>query len=122
MYKQPAMPDTQNATFNGTMERSCGPADGLAYTIVLKNGITAWIYEEAIAKTYTISLTPNADGTVGNGALMVCSETDSTSCVDKSGSITITSIDKIEASGNITIDGTATPFHVQRIDSNVLCG
>lgn len=132
-YKQPApdaqptTPDTQNTTFNGTMENSCSPVDGLAYTILLDNGITAWIYGNVTIGTYNVSLTPNEDGSLGDGAIILCptwqtGEAIGTWCTDKSGKIIIDSLDDKNASGRVKIDGTTTQFNVERIQKEMLCG
>ncbi|HYD17366.1 MAG TPA: hypothetical protein VEF76_02675 [Patescibacteria group bacterium] len=111
----------------GTIEVSCAPWDGAAYTITLDNGVVAHVYDslsvlEKLDGQTTLVIP--ADGQKGHGAILVCAT--GTVCQRHSGTITLGGIDRDTAYGRIDIlDGEHNirhVFRVKRMHKEVFCG
>lgn len=110
----------------GTMERSCAPWDGAAFTITLDNGITAHVYDSIVERDNTSTAVFQSDGKSehGHGQILDCAN--NKACQPLTGTITIGAADSETARGRIDIkDGEHNirhVFRVKRVYKQVFCG
>lgn len=110
----------------GTMERSCAPWDGAAFTITLDNGITAHVYDSIVERDNTSTAVFQSDGKSehGHGQILDCAT--NKVCQPLTGTITMGAVDSEAARGRIDIkDGEHNirhVFRVKRVYKQVFCG
>lgn len=110
----------------GTLERSCAPWDGAAFTITLDNGIIAHVYDSITERESGKTAVFPSDGKSerGHGQILDCAG--GKACQPLNGTITMGAVDQDSARGRIDIqDGehnTRHVFKVKRVHKQVFCG